>query len=176
MYKFAAASNQESIVFGAAKPGVSESEVRAWVEFMRCQKIERVCCLLPEKQLSPYQDLLSTYKQAFGQQNVCWAPVEDFTVIDQATLTEKILPFLVDADRHCEKVVVHCAGGIGRTGQVLAAWLVHSRNFSNQAAIATVKKTGRNPHEAAIMAIFHKKNPFKVVAEFESLLNQCRSS
>jgi protein-tyrosine phosphatase len=175
MYKFTAASDEESIVFGAAKPG-SDSEVRAWVEFMKCQKIERVCCLLPEKQLSPYQDLVGVYEQAFGQQNVCWAPVEDFTVIDRATLTEKILPFLVDADRHHEKVVVHCAGGIGRTGQVLTAWLVHGRNFSNQAAIAAVKKTGRNPHEAAIMAAFRGKNPFKAVAEFESLLNQCRSS
>lgn len=174
MYKFAAASKQEITVFGAARPGFSEQNVRDWIEFMQRQKIERVCCLLPKKQLAPYLDLLGTYEQKFGYQRVCWTPIEDFTLADIKTLTEKILPFLVEADQQGEKVVVHCSGGVGRTGHILAAWLVHGRGFSNRAAIAAVKQTGRNPYEAAIAAVFRGKNPFKIIADIELLLNQCR--
>ena len=174
MYNFAAASKQEHIVFGSAKAGSSAQKVRDWLKFMKQQKIERVCCLLPKQQLAPYSDLLSIYKQEFGDQRVCWAPIEDFTLVDLETLSAKILPFLVTADQHSEKVVVHCGGGVGRTGQVLAAWLVHGRGFSTQMAIAAVKQMGRNPHEAAIAAVFRGKNPFKIVADLELLLNQCR--
>lgn len=174
MYKFAAASKQELTVFGSAKPGFSEQTVRDWIEFMQSQKIERVCCLLPKKQLALYSDLLGIYQQKFGHQRVCWTPIVDFTLPDIKTLTEKILPFLVAADQQSVKVVVHCGGGVGRTGVVLAAWLVHGRGFSTQAAIAAVKQTGRNPYEAAIAAVFQAKKTFKIIADLELLLNQCR--
>ena len=173
MYKFAAASEQEITVFGAARPGFSEQKVCDWLEFMKSQKIESVCCLLPKKQLAPYSDLLGKYKQEFGHQRVCWTPIEDFTLPDLKTLTGKILPFLVEVDQQGEKVVVHCGGGIGRTGVVLAAWLVYGRGFSSQMAIAAVKQTGRNPYEAAIAAVFQGKNPFKIMADLELLLNYC---
>jgi protein-tyrosine phosphatase len=176
MYKFAAASKQEQIVFGSARPGYCNRQVRDWLEFMKDRKIERVCCLLPKKQLVPYSDLLGCYEQEFGHQRVCWTPIEDFTLVDRETLTTKILPFLLEADQQGEKAVVHCGGGVGRTGHILAAWLVHGRGFSNQTAIATVKQTGRNPHEAAIAAVFRGKNPLKIIADLESLLNQCSLS
>lgn len=176
MYKFAAASKQELIVFGSAKPGFSERKVRDWLEYMHSQKIEQVCCLLPEKQLTPYTNLLNTYEQEFGNQKVCWTPIEDFTIPDIEKLTQKILPFLLEADKQSEKVVVHCGGGIGRTGIVLAAWLVYGRGFSNQAAIAAVKQTGRNSYEAAIASVFRAKNPWKIIADIDSLLNQCRAN
>jgi protein-tyrosine phosphatase len=174
MYKFAAASKQEITVFGSARPGFSKQNVGDWIEFMQSQEIERICCLLPKKQLAPYSDLLGTYKQKFGYQSVCWTPIADFTLPDIKTLTEKILPFLVAADQRSEKVVVHCGGGVGRTGLVLAAWLVHGRGFSNQTAITAVKQIGINPYEAAIAAVFRGKNPFKIIADLELLMNQCR--
>lgn len=174
MYRFAAASPQEQIVFGAAKPSVSNQKVYEWLEFMHNQGIGRVCCLLSQTQLAAYPDLLDTYRQHFGIQQVCWASTTDFTLIDLETLKREILPFLVAADQDNEKVVVHCAGGIGRTGQVLAAWLVYRRGFSNRNAIATVKKTGRNPHEAAFAAALQGKNPFKTIANFDQILHQCR--
>jgi len=110
MYKFAAASEQELTVFGSARPGFSEQKVRDWLEFMKGQKIGRVCCLLPKQQLIPYSDLLGTYEQEFGHQRVGWAPIEDFTLADFEILSGKILPFLVEADQQGEKVVVHCGG------------------------------------------------------------------
>ena len=174
MYKFAPASKQEPIVFGSARPGYSSQEVADWLEYMQSQEIRRVCCLLPQKQLAPYSDLLGTYAQQFGSQQVCWTPIEDFTLAEPEVLTGKILPFLLAADRQGEKVVVHCSGGIGRTGHVLAAWLVCGRGFSNRAAIAAVRQMGRNPYEVAIAAVLQGKNPFKMVAELETLLDRCR--
>jgi protein-tyrosine phosphatase len=84
------------------------------------------------------------------------------------------LPFLESANSKGERVVVHCSGGIGRTGQVLAAWLVSGRGLSNKQAIAAVKKTGPNPYEAAIVACFKGRNPWVVVEELNALLDDCR--
>jgi protein-tyrosine phosphatase len=174
MYKFAPASEKEVTVFGASRPGYSNGKVDAWIAFMKEQKIRRVCCLLEAQQLSRYVDLLEKYQQEFCENCVCWMPIADFQLCDRESLIQKILPFLREADLHQEKVVVHCSGGIGRTGQVLAAWLVSYRGFSNREAIAAVKKLGRNPYEAAIAALIMGKNPFKFVREFEQLLNDCR--
>ncbi|RCJ26598.1 protein phosphatase [Nostoc sp. ATCC 43529] len=173
-YKFAPACENEQVVFGAARPGYTNQMVEDWIEFMKSQGIKRVCCLLPDEQLASYSDLLETYKQQFGRQLVCWAPIADFNLADLETLTQQIIPFLREADKQNQKVVVHCSGGIGRTGHVLAAWLVSVRGLSNEAAIKAVKKTGRNPYEAAIAAIFKGKNPFKVAKDIDILLNNCR--
>jgi protein-tyrosine phosphatase len=179
MYKFASADETEIIVFGAAKPGKSNKEVHEWIQFMKGQGIQRVCCLLAPSQLSPYVkslglDLLEIYRKEFGEDKVCWAAIEDFQLADLETLTQKILPFLSDANQNNEKVVVHCAGGIGRTGHVLAAWLVRIRGMSNKDAINAVKRMGRNPYEAAIAAPLKGKNPAKVIKELNTLLDICR--
>ena len=174
MHKFAAASEDELIVFGAAKPGYGDAEVARWIDFMRRQKIDRVCCLLPETQLMGYSDLLGSYGNVFGYDRVCWAPIADFEFVSREILISRILPFLASASRSGDRVVIHCGGGIGRTGHVLAAWLVSGRGFSNQEAIAAVQKTGRNPYEAAIFAFLKGQNPWKVAAEFDTLLDDCR--
>ncbi len=170
MYKFAAAWEQETIVFGASCPGYADHQVYDWIEFMKSQNIQRVCCLLSEKQLANYAHLLDIYRQEFGNAKIYWTPIEDFHLSDLETLTQKILPFLITANQQKEKVVVHCAGGIGRTGNILAAWLVSVRGFSNQDAISAVIRTGRNPHEAVILS----KNPLQFAQELNVLLNNCR--
>lgn len=174
IYKFAAADNNEMIVFGAAKPGGSQQQVYDWINFMKQQGIQRVCCLLSDSQLARYENLLEIYQSEFGMERVCWAPIEDFQLADLETLKNKILPFLAIANQQSEKVVVHCSGGVGRTGHVLAAWLVNSRGLSNFDAIAAVKQTGRNPYEAVIVALLTAKNPWKVKSKLNALLDNCR--
>jgi protein-tyrosine phosphatase len=179
MYKFTAASEDEPIVFGSSRPGYTEPQVSKWIEFMQDRGIQRVCCLLTQKQLNHYSDLLGNYRQVFGIDRVCWAPIEDFSLATPEILVNCILPFLATADspeerlcqRQNERVVVHCSGGIGRTGHILAAWLVTGRGFTRKSAISAVKKTGRNPYEAVIAAPFKGQNPWRIAAELNTLLS-----
>jgi len=165
---FSAASEEEPFIFGARRPGcpfkrVSATLVDTWISFMRGQGIARVVCLLPEKQLAAYDDLPGAYRRAFGDQNVLWVPIDDFHLAEETQLIDQILPFLAEADRQQTKAVVHCSGGVGRTGHVLAAWLVSYRGMSNEEAIAAVKKQGRNARES--------RDP-----RLDTLLDRCRSA
>lgn len=165
---FGPASAEERIVYGARRPGypmprVSVPTVARWLEFMKGQGIERVVCLLPDEQLASYDDLLGQYRATFSADNLCWAPIPDFRLAEEGLLTGTILPFLRASEAAQQRVAVHCAGGIGRTGHVLAAWLVHARGMSNEAAIATVKQAGRNARESG--------DP-----RLDALLDACRAS
>lgn len=140
---------------------------------MQDHDIQRVCCLLTISQLMLYSDLLNVYRQTFGFEQVCWTPIEDFHFVDPKILTHQILSFLTLADQHQEKVVVCCSGGIGRTGHILAAWLVAGRGLSTKAAISAVQQTGRNPYEAVIFAPCKGRNPWKVAAELNILFDEC---
>ena len=99
MYKFAPASADESLVFGSARPGYTDEQVRRWIEFVIDQDIQRVCCLLTKQQLDRYGDLLNDYRQAFGMGQVCWAPIEYFSSVTPEMLIDRILPFLATADQ-----------------------------------------------------------------------------
>ncbi|MFC7195819.1 hypothetical protein ACFQL4_16270 [Halosimplex aquaticum] len=75
------------------------------------------------------------------------APVPDGHLVGPALLDRELLPFLDEAAAADERVVVYCLDGIGRTGQVLAAWLAHDRGYGPERAIETVEETGRKPRE-----------------------------
>ena len=106
--------------------------------------------------------------QEFGKENVCWTLVEDYHLADIHMLKERILPFLAESDTNKERVVVHCSGGIGRTGHILAAWLVHGRQFEIEDALSEVKETGRNPFEAV-------ESGTATQSQLHALLSECRA-
>jgi protein-tyrosine phosphatase len=164
---FAAAGPEEVIVHGSRKPDASSEGVEAWAKFMRGAGIVRVCCLLDRSQLSLYRPSLeSQYAQHFGAANVCMAPITDYQLAQPELLRETILPFLRKSDGSKQPVVVHCWSGNGRTGHVLAAWLVAGRGQDPMEAIRTVEGTGRKPREA----ISHGN---ATLEELIALLRQC---
>lgn len=151
-YRFAPAAPDETVVYGACCPswhsaGSHEQAIDQWLAFMHNAGIERVCCLLPGRQLDTHDANLSRYEDAFGTESVRHAPVLDQRLAAIETLQEDVFPFLEDADTVDEPVVVHCLAGIGRTGQVLAAWLVRARDYSPHDAVETVREMGRDPFE-----------------------------
>jgi protein-tyrosine phosphatase len=113
------------------------------------ERWHRVCCLLAPKQLAYYRlDLLGNYREVFGESNVCHAAIEDYHLCDAVTVEASILPFLFQSDQARTPVVMHGSGGRGRTGHVMAAWLVRHRGLSVGNALAAVVSTGRDPWEA----------------------------
>jgi protein-tyrosine phosphatase len=148
-FHFGPASQDERIVYGSAKPGCSEEGVEEWVGFMKSRGVRRVCCLLDPSQLESYGfDLRCRYRKHFGKDNICMEPIPDYHLCDVAVLHGRILPFLRKSDESGQPVVVHCWGGNGRTGHILAAWLVAARGMDPMQAISTVEATGRKPREA----------------------------
>jgi protein-tyrosine phosphatase len=153
-FKFGPARTGEIAVYGAQRPGydtrsVDRAAIREWIEFIQGKGVQRVCCLLSPNQLSYYNvDLLDEYRSAFGGANILHAPIDDFHLCDVHTLECRILPFLAESAARNVPVVVHCSGGSGRTGHVLAAWLVRHRGLSVDAALSAVSSTNRNPKEA----------------------------
>jgi protein-tyrosine phosphatase len=177
LYKFAPATRQESIIFGAARPKYTQRSIAQWIKFMQQQEISRVCCLLESKQLARYPiNLLETYRQEFAAKYVLWQPIKDFQLPPAEILIDRIIPFLISAEQNQQKTVVHCSGGVGRTGIVLASWLVSQRGYSNQEAISAVQQNQRNPKEAIIAAWFRLKNPAQIKQQLDNLLNDCRSA
>ncbi len=153
LYRFDSASDTERTVFGASRPGypssmVPSETVEDWIGDLRRVGVSRLCCLLDGRQLDYYDDLPGSYRRAFGGQHVLFAPIEDYTLVDPQIFRGSILPFLRDADEAGERVLVHCSGGYGRTGHVLAAWLVAARAYSPCDAVAAVVAHGRSPAEA----------------------------
>ena len=150
-FHFGPARTGEVTAYGARMPELSSSGIREWADFMRAQGVTRVCCLLDPEQLARFpMDLETAYKRRFGAARVLMEPIADHHLCSGEALRRSILPFLHAADSRGERAVIHCWGGNGRTGHVLAAWLVAARSLSPSDALAAVEGSGRLPQEAVL--------------------------
>ena len=68
----------------------------------------------------------------------------DYTYPSAKLLKEKILPALRASKEQQRKTVVHCSAGNGRTGFVLAAYLVNVRGFRIADAVNAIRDAGRS--------------------------------
>ena len=152
-HRFAPAAPDENYVYGSCSPGWhsaagQSAAIDDWIASMQRAGIERVCCLLPGRQLVESGANLDRYAAAFDEESILHAPVPDHHLLPETVLVEEILPFLADARTAEEPIVVQCLAGIGRTGQVLAAWLVYNHDYGPERAVATVQENGRDPTDA----------------------------
>jgi protein-tyrosine phosphatase len=158
-YNFGPAFENERIVWGAHRPGygdeppVEMNRIKEWITFMKDDGIRSICCLLTKDEKREYygnEVLSNLYFYEFGQNHVFSMPVEDRHLCNASLLKERILPLLDKSYVNGEKLVIHCSGGSGRTGHVLAAWLVYKYGLSVEKALAAVKLpfVSRNPYEA----------------------------
>lgn len=149
-HRFAPAAPHEEHVFGACSPGWHSAAdhrtaVEQWVAFMQEEGIDRVCCLLSMSPGEAGKSNFGLYDEAFGSENVRHVPLADRRLVETGRLRREILPFLHDTVDADERVVVHGLSGLGRTGQVLAAWLVSFHEYLPHEAVDTVREMGRDP-------------------------------
>ncbi len=98
------------IIIGAGPAGTSASiyTSRADLNTLIIDKGDNI--LKKANELENYYDkeLLGFYVDEFGEDNVLWSPVQDFSLVDEDTLLNEILPFLEESVESNNSVVVHC--------------------------------------------------------------------
>lgn len=104
--------------------------------------VKRVVCMVPADELDAYGvgDLLSAY--AARGLRALHAPVKDQAAASVEDMRE-VVRFVDEGARAGERVVVHCVGGLGRSGMAAACWLVE-RGLPPDEAIAEVRRA-RSP-------------------------------
>jgi protein-tyrosine phosphatase len=137
---FAPASMRDTIVYGADRPGYDLEQVNEWIEFMVERDIRRVVCLLADERLAKYDDLLGAYATRFAA--VTHAAIDDHGLPTDDIL-ERALAALAEAECAGERIVVHCAAGMGRTGLISSAWLCRRYGLAVDDAIAEVCESAR---------------------------------
>jgi protein-tyrosine phosphatase len=75
--------------------------------------------------------------------DVLWYPLEDMAPPFSEAQTRKVVNEIVKRASAGENVVIHCKGGIGRTGTIASCVLVHL-GFSAADAIREVQKTRKS--------------------------------
>lgn len=73
---------------------------------------------------------------------VLHSSIPDFTAPSVEQLLE-ILWWVEEKVREGKKVLIHCMGGLGRSGTVATAWLMYSKGFSLREALMEVRKRGQ---------------------------------
>lgn len=175
-FRFNFATEKDRYVYGSSSPrGKDKASLDRYIAFLNEWDIKRICVLLSKSQLDGFQeDILEAYRANFGKENVCWAPIEDFHLVDKNTLNDKIIPFLKESYDKKMPTVVHCMGGIGRTGHILALYLIKVHGFNIVDAVKEVEKNGRDPFEA-IRAGMNTVDDFVLLVSDEDNLEEAVS-
>ncbi|MGR3178047.1 MAG: dual specificity protein phosphatase 23 [Candidatus Anammoxibacter sp.] len=100
-------------------------------EFLKSSNIDAIVSLTETP-------LLQSVIEEFGFE-YAHLPVVDFTVPTFGQIDE-FVSFSKELRLKEKKIVVHCDGGMGRTGTILAIYLVSAKGYSAKDAISEVRK------------------------------------
>ena len=105
---------------------------------LRDQGVGRVLCLVPISELERYgvADLMGAYRAA--ELEVLHYPLKDQMGADRAGM-ERAVDFIDGGVAAGQGVLLHCVGGLGRSGMAAACWLT-SRGRPPSEAIAIVRR------------------------------------
>lgn len=115
-------------IFGGSIPG---PPVRESVTAIKQAGIEVIVCLLEERELSA--ELLDRYGET-GLEVVRF-PIRDFGVPDDLAAFQSLVGDLLARLARGQRVLVHCHGGIGRTGTVIACLLKAAGESSDPVSV-----------------------------------------
>merc|ERR1719203_788359 len=91
-------------------------------------KIKYLVTLVPDYQLARCNcsNLLSVAKRSFGEDKTLHYPIHDFCIPEDINHFDEhcIQPLLAERRRNSDNMLIHCYGGHGRTGIVVACLLM----------------------------------------------------
>jgi protein-tyrosine phosphatase len=123
----------------------------AWPAFQsesRAADLGVVVCLTPRSEMA---ELSPDYHRAVdaGQLGCRWLhlPIRNFGAPDDAAAFRREIGALAQALRTGDKVLLHCAAGLGRTGTA-AACVLKALGLPTEEALQRVRDAGSNPQNA----------------------------
>ncbi|HEY1038394.1 MAG TPA: dual specificity protein phosphatase family protein [Bacteroidia bacterium] len=106
---------------------------------IRQEGIEKVVCLIATEEFERYgvNDLLSSYREN-------GIDAKHLNIVDQGIPTKEemknITAWINDQQKENKKVLIHCVGGLGRTGTVAACYLKEYFKLSTEEAIKKIRE------------------------------------
>lgn len=141
-------------VWLGSMPGRFES----WAAFeseARAAGIAIVVCLAPREELA---ELSPEYHAALarGQLPFRWllVPMRNFGLPDDPAAFRRDIAGIAQSVRGGDRVLLHCAAGLGRTGSA-AACLLKALGVDEQDALERVRAAGSNPQNAQQSGLVH---------------------
>ncbi len=141
---FAPGKKQKGAFTGAWDRQLDEDLRRLREEF----HTDLLVSLIEEHEFASLQiNTLGDQAPLFGIE-VLWFPIRDVSVPESIEQFHKVVDTVVGRVRDGETVVIHCMGGLGRTGVMAAACLVAAvRDLSASDAIKIVRRARRGALE-----------------------------
>jgi atypical dual specificity phosphatase len=120
---------EEPILLGSSNPTNRE------LEDLYQEGFRTIISLLDENEQTPYYEILEIEAKGFERYSI---PLQDFTAPGLDDI-QKFMDIVIDSLKK-GKVLVHCQGGIGRTGTMAAAYWI-KKGLSANEAIKRIRKS-----------------------------------
>lgn len=120
---------EEPILLGSSNPTNRE------LEDLYQEGFRTIISLLDENEQTPYYEIVEIETKGFKRYSI---PLQDFTAPALADI-QKFMDIVINSLKK-GKVLVHCQGGIGRTGTMAAAYWM-KKGLSASEAIKKIRKS-----------------------------------